>query len=215
MQKWTPPTPEQIAAADAKIAKDKEIFETMKANFENAKVELEKTFENNLEKLLTPEEKQVMEEGTTQDQAKIIIAKRKVEVQDKLDAMQNAIDDFEAGLYANQLAIENRKLDMKVATDNPEMDLQAFADWVANDIPPRVQKELAEQAGADRGKFVELLVEKFKSTLAVEGEEETPETPEMVTDISGVAGETGDIDTNDGEDTNTSGDFLAKSGMYK
>ncbi|MDD5360423.1 MAG: hypothetical protein PHI79_04580 [Sulfurovaceae bacterium] len=222
MPKWTPPTPEELAGAEARIAKDKEQYQAMKDNFEQLKVELEDTFTKNLESLLTPQEKQVIDEGSFQEQWQIYATIHEREVDNKIDAAREKLDSFEEKLYMDQLALENRKLDMQVATNNPDMDLNAFAEWVGNDIPPRLMAELTAAAGNDRAKFVELLVAKYNESITPAKKEDDPENIDqkkeddgLPTDISGIAGETGDIDKQDGNELQGNEDFLVKSGMYR
>lgn len=221
MPKWTPPTAEELAAAEARIGKDKEQLQAMKDNFEQTKADLEANFEKNLESMLTPQEKTAVEDSSPQEQWQIYATKYKSEVEDKIDVMREQIDAFEDNLYKYQLALENRKIDMKVVGDNPDLDLQAFHEWVSNDLTPRMQAELLAAAGKDKAKFAELLVAKYIEVIgasegkpAPAGEEEKKED-DMPTDISNIAGETGDIDNNDGDVDTDNNDFLSKSGMYK
>ncbi len=217
-KKWTPATKEEIAAAEANLSRDKDQLEQAKEQFDQFSISLKDNFANTLESTLSDDERTQIEDGSIKDKWNILNSKYQTEVQGKIDEGKEKLNALEDQLIVKTTALENRKLDLKIADDNPDLDLEAFAEWTKNDISPRVLQELTEASGGDGQKFAQLIVEKYKEiSESGKGKEEGKEKgkgKEMPKDLSDVPGESGNIDNGDGT-TDVDDDFLDQSGAYR
>lgn len=209
---WKPPTKDEVASIEAEIVNDKTKYETMKQGFANLKQKLEEGFEANLEAILDEKTKEVLDEATPQEQWKMLKAKYTELVETKIEEAREQMEAFEEALFNKQLVLENRKLDLALSEENPELDMEAMVAWLHKDLTPRQLEDLLTAAKGDKKQFIALAIEKFKSSQEQKQEEEGNKMP---TDLSGVAGATGDVDNNDGDDTDTQNEFLANSGLFR
>lgn len=222
-RKWAPATREEIAAAEANLTRDKDQLEQAKSQFDQFSTELQDNFANGIESLLSDEERTQVEDGSIKDKWNILQSKYQNEVQNKIEAGREKLNALEDQLIVKTTALENRKLDLKIAEDNPDLDLEAFGEWTQNDISPRLLQEITEAAGGDGQKFAELLVAKYKEIVENAGKDGSNKgkedkckksKKEMPKDLSDVPGESGDIDNGDGG-SDTDDDFLSQSGVYR
>lgn len=110
---------------------------------------------------------------------------------EKLATKKKELDEFGSELKKQKDGFEILSQSNKFAKENPEVDMEALAEFIQEDLPPRKQKEIREKA-TTKLEFLTLAYEEYKKANPTGDDED-----EFPTDLSGVNGATGDASFSD------------------
>lgn len=208
-QEATPPMQEEAPAADAddeamlqSITKDEAKLSLLQEEFVTMADRLHDEFETIVEKnpasIFNEEEIELLEVGGS------LAAKNKL-FRDKFEEFREAklaekkqvIDKFGEELGKRKDEFNRGSVAKRFAAANPDIDMTLLAEFIQEDLSPRVRKELLTQAGEDKAKFLELVAAEFKKQNPANSTDKEDELPPDLNGLSGATGTLGDTQSQD------------------
>lgn len=201
----TPPTDTQIApvvdaddeAMQQTITKDEAKLSLLQEEYSTMADRLHDEFESVVEKnpasIFSEEEIELLEVGGS------LSAKNKL-FRDKFEEFRNAkltekkqvIDKFGEELGSRKEQFSRGSVAKRFAQANPDVDMTQLAEFIQEDLSPRVRKELLTSAGEDKTKFLELVAVEFRKQNSPDSTMEEDELPPDLNGLSGASGTLGD-----------------------
>jgi len=215
MAKEKSPAPKRSEMAREMLARDRAKYEAAKERFEKMEDELRASFPKILDEGLSDEEREALTlSDSIPEIAQIVLDKYDQLVTEPIKVEREALDEVENRLKEKEFALELLSAEEAFAEAHPEVDIDAFARFLQEELSPAQLRKITEESGGDVGKHFELAYSLFseKNGKGPEGEKKGKE-PDLDTDLSGVAGEAGDID-GDGP-TDADEDFLDLMGLNR
>lgn len=182
---------QSITKDEAKLSLLQEEYNTMADRLHD---EFEAVVEKNPASIFSEDEIELLEVGGS------LAAKNKL-FRDKFEEFRAAklaekkqvIDKFSEELGARKEAFNRGSVAKRFAAANPDVDMTLLAEFIQEDLSPRVRKELLTQAGEDKGKFLELVAAEFRKANPANSTNEEDELPPDLNSLSGASGTLGDV----------------------
>ncbi|QDF28985.1 hypothetical protein [Halarcobacter anaerophilus] len=180
-----------IATIEDGIRKDEARLTIMQEQFTTAtdKIndEFESTLASNPNSLFSDEELEKLASDSNIVEKNKMLRNRFEKFRDeKLTAKREEIGNFEKQLQGRRGQFDILSESNKFSKENPDVDMEALAEYIQEDLSPRKKKELRDQAKT-KFDFLTLANEEFKKANPPENEEDKNLPP----DLSGVNGASG------------------------
>ena len=148
----------------------------------------------NVATMFTPEEIEAIEVAQAPEVVKLVLDKANEFITEAVDKHDAEIKEFKAVLDENNKNLESMNAREQFMVKHPDVDMDAFEEYISFDVQPRKMNELLELPIEER---LEELLKLFNAEDgAEEGENELPD------DVDDVAGATGDVDRGEANSKN-------------
>ena len=179
-----------IATIEDGIRKDEARLTIMQEQYNNAadKIndEFESTLASNPSSLFSDEELEKLASDSNIVEKNKMLRDRFEKFRDeKLTAKKEEIGNFEKQLQGRKGQFDILSESNKFSKENPDVDMEALAEYIQEDLSPRKKKELRDQAKS-KFDFLTLANEEFKKANPENEDEEN-----LPPDLSGVNGASG------------------------
>lgn len=179
-----------ITKDEAKLSLLQEEYSTMADRLHD---EFEALVEKNPQEIFSEDEIELLEVGGS------LSAKNKL-FRDKFEAFREAklaekkqiIDKFGEELGKRKEVHSRDSIAKRFAAANPDIDMTKLAEFIQEDLSPRVRKEFLTTAAEDKAKFLELAAAEYKKQNPTNSTNEEDELPPDLNGLSGASGTLGD-----------------------
>lgn len=174
-----------ITKDEAKLSLLQEEFNTMSDRLHD---EFEELVEKNPKSIFSEDEIEILEVGNSLSAKNKLFRDKFEEFRTKkLDEKKQVIDGFAQELGKRKEMFARGSVAKNFAAANPDVDMTKLAEFIQEDLSPRMRKEILTQAGEDKAKFLELAAAEFKKLGGSKNESEEDELPPDLNSLSGTS----------------------------
>jgi hypothetical protein len=141
---------------ETSIALDEKEHENLVADLSDFEARIDEEFLPYFEKTLSDDEREVMElSEDPKEQAALVLAKRTAFVDEQIEPRKQKLQEFAQALEAKRTDYNNN-LQIKAFRDaHPDVDIDAFGEFIQSDLTPRQREELESEAAGNMLKYFE------------------------------------------------------------
>lgn len=149
-----------LAKDEAKLSLLQEEYNTMADRLHD---EFEEIVDKNPQSIFTPEEIEVLEVGSSLGEKNRLLRDKFEEFRTKkLDEKKQIIDKFGNELNQRKDQYGRESIAKRFARENPDVNMDTLAEFIQEDLSPRRKKEMLNEAGDDKYKFLTLVASEYK-----------------------------------------------------
>lgn len=189
-------------AMQASITKDEAKFSLLQEEYntmaDRLYDEFEAIVEKNPKEIFSDDEIELLEVGSSLSAKNKLFRDKFEEFRTaKLDEKKQIIDKFGEELGKRKEEFNRGSVAKRFASANPDIDMTQLAEFIQEDLSPRMKKELLLEAGEDKAKFLELVAAEFKKQNPANSTDKEDELPPDLNGLSGATGTLGDTQSQD------------------
>lgn len=174
-----------LAKDEAKLSLLQEEYNTLADRLHD---EFETIVDKNPQSIFTPEEIELLEVGSSLGEKNRLLRDKFEEFRTKkLDEKKQIIDKFGNELNQRKDQYGRESIAKKFARENPDVNMDTLAEFIQEDLSPRRKKEMLNEAGDDKYKFLTLVADEYKKQNG--GAKASDDEGELPPDLNMLSGE--------------------------